>query len=145
MRLSFLSYFLQFIKSLLLLSFVFSLSRFYDYPMGDGESLSLMGSIGFSVFAMLVMTTLYTVPALIGAWLYGRFYQQRLVAAVLSFVGFGVFHLLVVRHLSEEFHALDTQFSLLFWLMFLIVVALTEFFIWRIERKSTAGDENVNS
>lgn len=134
MKHSYLFYFLQFAKSILLLSFVFSLTRFYAYPTGDGSQLGLLGSFGFSVFGMISMAMLYAVPALISPFAYKYFYNKRLIAAVLSFVVFAGYHYFFLSHISPEFESLSQQYPTMFWLLFLAFIALTEFFIWRKEK-----------
>ena len=137
MQQSYLVYFLQLIKAILLLSFVFSFSRFYGFATGDGGQLSLMGSFGFAVFGMITMTMLYAAPALIAAFAYRYFYKQRIIAAVLSFALFALYHMVLIRHLSPEFKSLSEHYPNLFWLFFLAIIGLSEFFNWRAESKST--------
>lgn len=134
MKQSYLFYFLQFVKSILLLSFVFSLTRFYGYPTGDGGQLSLLGSFGFAVFGMITMAMLYAVPVLIAPFAYKYFYNKRLIAAVISFAIFALYHYLFLSHISPEFESLSEQYPSLFWMLFLAIIALTEFFIWRKEK-----------
>lgn len=135
MKQSYLFYFLQFAKSILLLSFVFSLTRFYGYPTGDGGQLSLLGSFGFAVFGMITMTMLYAVPALIAPFAYQYFYTKRLFAALISFALFALYHHFFLSHISPEFESLSAQYPSLFWLWFLAIIALTELSIWRKEKK----------
>lgn len=141
MKHSYLFYFLQFVKSILLLSFIFSFSRFYGFSTGDGAQLSLLGSFGFAVFGMIATSMLYAVPALIAPFVYQYFYNKRIIAAVVSFVIFAAYHYLFVSHISAEFEDLSQQFPSLFWLMFLAVIALTEFFIWRKEKRLSEKGE----
>lgn len=136
MKQGYLFYFLQFVKAILLLSFVFSFSRFYGYATGDGGQLSLMGSFGFAVFGMITMAMLYAVPALIAPLVYRYFYDKRLIAAVISFALFAGYHYAFVSHISPEFERLSAQYPKLFWLFFLAIIALSEFFIWRRERNN---------
>lgn len=135
MKQNYLFYFLQFAKSILLLSFVFSFTRFYGYSTGDGGQLSLLGSFGFAVFGMIATTMIYAVPALIAPFDYLYFYNKRIIAAVVSFVIFAVYHYLFVSHISTEFESLSQQYPSLFLVMFLAIVALTELFIWRKEKR----------
>lgn len=134
MKQTYLFYFLQFIKSLLLLSLVFSFTRFYGYPTGGGGQLSLMGSIGFAIFGMITTTMLYAVPALLAPFAYRYFYNKRLIAAAISFAIFALYHYFFLSHISPEFESLSEQFPSLFWVLFLAIIALTEFFIWRKEK-----------
>ena len=135
MKHNYLFYFLQFAKSILLLSFVFSFTRFYGYSTGDNSQLSLLGTFGFAVFGMIATTMLYAVPALISPFAYLYFYNKRIIAAVISLVIFAAYHYLFVSHISAEFENLAQQYPGLFWVMFLAIIALTELFIWRKEKR----------
>ncbi|MDO5666355.1 MAG: hypothetical protein Q4G44_00870 [Alcaligenaceae bacterium] len=135
MKQSYLFYLLQFAKSLLLLSFIFSFTRFYGYPTGDGGQLSLLGSFGFAVFGMITTTMLYAAPALIAPFAYRYFYNKRLIAAVISFALFALYHYFFLSHISPEFESLSAQYPSFFWVLFLAIIALTELFIWRKEKK----------
>ena len=137
MKHNYLFYFLQFTKSILLLSFIFSLTRFYGYSTGDGGQLSLLGSFGFAVFGMIATAMLYAVPVLISPFAYLYFYNKRIIAALISFIVFAAYHYLFVRHISAEFEQLAQAYPSLFWVMFLAIIALTEFFIWRKEKQLT--------
>ena len=149
MKHTYLFYFLQFVRSLLLLTFVFSFSRFYGYSTGDGGQLGLLGGLGFGIFGMIAATMIYVVPALITSLAYRYFYNKRLIAAAIGFVIFAAYNYFFVSHISAEFETLYQQYPSLFWLMFLAVIALTEFFIRREEKrlnkkiKINQGDINV--
>ena len=149
MKHSYLFYFLEFVRSLLLLTFVFSFSRFYGYSTGDGGQLGLLGGLGFGIFGMIAATMIYVVPALITSLAYRYFYNKRLIAAAIGFVIFAAYNYFFVSHISAEFETLYQQYPSLFWLMFLAVIALTEFFIRREEKrlnkkiKINQGDINV--
>ncbi|NLA89249.1 MAG: hypothetical protein GX844_05215 [Alcaligenaceae bacterium] len=135
MNQTYLFYFFQFLKAILLLSFVFSFTRFYGYPTGDGGQLSLLGSFGFSVFGMIVTTMLYAIPTLLAPFVYKFFATKRVIAAVLAYVIFAAYHFFVLRHISPEFEGLTEQYPSLFWVLFLAIIALAEFFMWRKEKK----------
>lgn len=135
MKHDYLFYFLQFVKSILILTFAFSFSRFYGFSTGDGAQLSLLGSFGFAIFGMIVTTMLYAIPVLIASFVYKYFYNKRFIAAAISFIIFAAYHYFLVSHVSAEFETLSEQYPNLFWLMFIAIIALVEFFIWRKEKR----------